>query len=250
MLRPIVAILVVLIIIVIFYNYTYKYSHKNVINISTCDLGINDGSCDRFKVHKLHDYKEAIGLMTEINHRNKKFIEYLQNKYVTEFKGGIDPSKGGRIDIIPGSELYTQFAGNLDNQNTLDYLQERIEQLLKNYNSDRVYEISPLNKSGVTSYAQDKKDLILCLRRKTPDQNGDNPLHDINTMMFVDIHELSHMSNNLWGHNKDFWELFKFMLKNAVECGVYQPVDYSQHPIVYCGLELTYNPLYDTTLPS
>jgi hypothetical protein len=121
-------------------------------------------------------------------------------------------------------------------------------QLISNYNSDEIYEISPLNKQGLTSYTENKKVLILCLRRKAADLAGHHPLHDINTMMFVVLHELTHMMNSTWDHHYDFWQLFKFVLENAVEAGVYTPVDYSRAPIVYCGLRLSYNPLYDPRL--
>ena len=81
-------------------------------------------------------------------------------------------------------------------------------------------------------------------------KEGKNKLHDINTMMFVVIHELAHIMNNRWGHTKssNFWELFKFMLINGIEIGIYEPINYAIDPIVYCGLEITYNPIYDTNI--
>ena len=35
------------------------------------------------------------------------------------------------------------------------------------------------------------------------------------------------------GHKKDFWENFKFLLKNAVTMGIYKPVDYKWHILGY-----------------
>jgi len=68
--------------------------------------------------------------------------------------------------------------------------------------------------------------------------------------MFVVVHELAHMMNDLWGHSEqsNFWYLFKFLLLNAVEIDIYKPVNYAVKPIVYCGLKLTYNPLFDNNL--
>ena len=172
-------------------------------------------------------------------------MEYLKNKYLNnKFAPNMDRNiKNNRIDVIPftAEQLNQNWAEN-------EYIQERIAQLIRNYDSNQIYEISPLNTSGVTSYTQNKKTLILCLRKKETDESGNNKLHDINTIIFVVIHELSHMMNNLWGHKMNFWILFKFMLLNACECGIYEPVDYRKYPVYYCGLLLSYNPLFDTSI--
>ncbi len=118
--------------------------------------------------------------------------------------------------------------------------------MLDRYNKDNIYEISPRNKSNLTSYTENKGDqLVLCLREKHPNSDGIYDLHDENTIMFVVVHELTHIMNDTWGHGPDFWKLFNFMISNAVEAGVYIPVDYSMFPINYCGLHLNHNPLYD-----
>ena len=36
--------------------------------------------------------------------------------------------------------------------------------------------------------------------------------------MFVIIHELSHIMSKSIGHNSEFYDNFKFLLKEAVEC--------------------------------
>ena len=65
------------------------------------------------------------------------------------------------------------------------------------------------------------------------------------TLMFVVLHELTHMMNNKWDHHLDFWLLFKFLLTNAADIGIYSPVNYKIYPINYCGLDLYYNPYFD-----
>lgn len=220
--------------------YYYKYSHWNNITIAPCH------KCESYHVHQEHkDKKEAAEIMSEIVRRNNILIDHLKSKYIIQnFNPNLDNSKNGRIDIIPSSEL--QGIGR--NVLRTEYVQDRVEQLIKNYNPQKIYEISPKNISGITSYTQDKKTLIFCLRKKTKNKNGEHELHDINTLMFVNIHELTHMMNDLWGHQSDFWILFKFMLENAIECGIYKPVDYSKYPIDYCGLLISYNPLVDPRL--
>lgn len=236
--RQLLTAVALILLLVIFYHCYYKYSHLNTHRIVSCP----SNRCEAYNVHRHHaDQREAARIMGEVTSRNAKLIEHLREKYIPGFNPSMESIKNNHIDVIGSTGIYD---GKLDNE----YLQERVTQLLSKYNSRDIYEISPLNSSGVTSYTQDKETLILCLRKKEKNQSGANELHDINTIMFVVVHELSHMMNDRWGHDVDFWILFKFMLENAVECGVYSPVDYSSHPILYCGLLLTYNPIFDPNL--
>jgi len=240
-----ITIVIVLTLIYLFYIYYYRYSHHNTISFSTCS------TCEKYNVHQSHnDQTEAADIMRIVASKNAKLMEHLQSKYVHNgFTPRMDTLKNNRIDIVNNSDIFPWSAESMFATNEIlesEYIQERVQQLIKNYNPKEIYEISPLNQSGVTSYTQDKRTLILCLRKKEKNKDGENDLHDINTITFVVIHELSHMMNDLWGHKMNFWVLFKFMLLNAVECKIYTPVDYSKKPLLYCGLLITYNPLYDS----
>jgi predicted metal-dependent hydrolase len=70
-------------------------------------------------------------------------------------------------------------------------------------------------------------------------------LIDENTLTFVSIHELAHVMTKSVGHKQDFWENFKFLLENAKDAKIYEPVDYKQKPQGYCGMTITDNPYYD-----
>ena len=240
--------------LILLYTGWFKYSVMNTRPIGICT---NATGCETYYVHREHSDPEAAAkLLEQITERNDTLIKYLRNKYETT-SSTADPDKSGKIDIVHGSELYPDsitysslYESTMSNISIREYLHERIEQLISHYSQNRLYEISPLNSSGVTSYSEDKKKLILCLRKKVPNEQGVYELHDINTMMFVVLHELAHMCNDQWGHSKEsnFWVLFKFLLVNSVECGIYEPVNYGPTPIVYCGLPLTYNPYYDSRL--
>jgi len=95
-----------------------------------------------------------------------------------------------------------------------------------------------------TSYTTNKgEDFHFCLREK---KTGYNNFHnDINTLYFVVLHELSHVGNPTWGHPPEFWDIFVFLQKEAVMCGIYTPTDYKKEPTEYCGMIITYNPLFD-----
>jgi hypothetical protein len=72
-----------------------------------------------------------------------------------------------------------------------------------------------------------------------------NNLIDDNTLMFVAIHELSHIMTKSIGHKTEFWQNFKFLLENAKESGIHTPVDYKKEPKEYCGMTIHDNPYYD-----
>lgn len=75
-------------------------------------------------------------------------------------------------------------------------------------------------------------------------------MNNINTLTFVLIHEMAHIMTPYFdNHSKEvFWPTFKFMLKEAVEAGVYTPVDYSANPVQYCGMRIYHNPLFDNSI--
>jgi hypothetical protein len=47
-----------------------------------------------------------------------------------------------------------------------------------------------------------------------------------------------------WGHEKDFWVAFKYLLEEAKDAGIYVPIDYTNHPVDYCGLVIKDNPYF------
>ena len=93
-----------------------------------------------------------------------------------------------------------------------------------------------------TSYSENKgQRIVVCLRDKTkPPQY---PLVDMNTIMFVMLHEMAHLMTETIGHTPEFWGNFKRILHDAIKVGIYTPVNYSRQPIPYCGMMITDSPL-------
>jgi len=117
---------------------------------------------------------------------------------------------------------------------------ENVQRLAKNFNPQKISETLPT--STYTAYSENKGEkLAFCTTTK---KDGEK-LIDENTLTFVAIHELGHVMTKSIGHKKDFWENFKFLLKNAVTMGIYKPVDYKKKPKSYCGMTITDNPYYD-----
>jgi hypothetical protein len=116
----------------------------------------------------------------------------------------------------------------------------RVKLLVKNFNPKRIVETLPT--SEYTAYSEDKgKKLAFCLQ----EYKNKAKLIDLNTLMFVALHEMGHLMTVSIGHEQEFWENFKFLLKHANDIGLYEPVDYSKKPKQYCGMALTDNPLLD-----
>jgi hypothetical protein len=115
---------------------------------------------------------------------------------------------------------------------------ERVILLVKNFNPRRIVETLP--NSEHTAYSEDKgAKLAFCLR-KYKDQMQ---LIDINTLMFVALHEMAHLTTTSIGHKKEFWDNFKWLLEQATKVGVYKTVNYAENPEEYCGMTIDDNPM-------
>lgn len=115
-----------------------------------------------------------------------------------------------------------------------------VERLVKNFNPKKVKEILPT--SEYTAYSENKGEkLAFCV---TTTKQG-NKLIDENTLTFVAIHEVAHIMTKSIGHKEEFWRNFKFLLTNAVDIGIYTPIDYKDTPAKYCGMKINDNPFYD-----
>ena len=235
--------LIVCVLLILYFVFKYSYLNTTTVNFAGTP----------YKVHNVHHNKEqAAQILSEIIKRNKILIEHLKLKYNVSNFTGMDPAKANRIDVIPssGDDEEDAIKENIPFlMSDMNYLGERVMQLQERYNINNISEISPLNPSGSTSYTENKGEkLVLCLRNKIPDKDGIYEFHDINLIMFVVLHELTHVMNDRWGHLSQFWQLFRVVLRNAVECGIYQPVDYRNNNKDYCGMKITYNPLYDNEM--
>lgn len=118
---------------------------------------------------------------------------------------------------------------------------ENIKRLVNGYNPKKIYETLPT--SEYTAYSENKGEkLAFCL---DTEKNSKGRIIDDNTLMYVVLHELSHIATKSIGHTDEFWENFKFMITEAKAIGVYNPVDYKKSPARYCGMNITDNPYYD-----
>lgn len=113
--------------------------------------------------------------------------------------------------------------------------------LVNNYDPSKIKEILPT--SEYTAYSENKGEKIaFCIGSDKKDLDN---LIDQNTLMFVALHELSHLATETIGHDERFWKNFKFILQESEKIGIYEPVDYKDTNTSYCGTTITDNPYFD-----
>ena len=94
--------------------------------------------------------------------------------------------------------------------------------------------------ASTTSYSENKGEkIVVCIR----DKRAPYPFADENTVMFVLLHEMAHLMTTTVGHTPEFWANFKRILHDAVQCGLYSPVNYTHSPTDYCGMTITDSPI-------
>jgi hypothetical protein len=113
-----------------------------------------------------------------------------------------------------------------------NYPENDITIKFKNRYRSILYEAEPAIDS--TTYTVNKSEIFMCMSSRDEEKF----IYDINTLMYVIIHELAHICNDSTGHTPLFNKTFYFLLENAVKAGVYTYVDYKKNPINYCGLHL------------
>lgn len=114
---------------------------------------------------------------------------------------------------------------------------DAVNRLIIKFNPESISETA--KNSKYTSYSVNKGEkIVLCLRARDDTEK----LIDENTLMFVSIHEIAHIMTKSVGHKQEFWDNFKFVLKEAQDNGYYKCIDFSSRPQKYCGIEVTSSP--------
>jgi len=184
-------------------------------------------------------------------------MSYLLYQYLNGGPGNIvvmEASDGRRYSVqdLPGKHDALEMMSTI-NQNLEKVIQfysgEEYENdmpaklLVQRYKPNRVMENSVT--SSDTSYSENKGEkIVICLRDKT--SPPDYPLIDINTVLFVVLHEMAHLmteSLSSHQHTREFWANFRRLLEDSSKIGIYTPVNYSRQPIPYCGMTITDSPL-------
>lgn len=115
---------------------------------------------------------------------------------------------------------------------------ERTIRIVMNFQPSAIQEGKESSKH--TSYSINKGEkIVFCIRSKS----NKKELVELNTMMFVALHELAHIATESVGHTDEFWANFRWILEEAVNVGVYVEQDFRSRPQPYCGITITDSPL-------
>ena len=125
--------------------------------------------------------------------------------------------------------LKNHLVKNINNFN--EYF-EYINLLDKNFTKSRTIIYETNSDSNFTSYSVNKgEQLSLCLKNKR-----DGQLHDLNLLMYVAIHEMSHFACPEIGHGHLFHKIFKKFIEESIKIKIYNYIDFNNYPVEYCGM--------------
>jgi predicted metal-dependent hydrolase len=122
----------------------------------------------------------------------------------------------------------------------INYLQTNINKFPENMSyikdlvarTKNIYIMETPQDDKYTSYTVNKGEkIVFCLRSKILDT-----IHNMNTLMYVVIHELAHVGCPEYGHTPLFKKIFKFLLVQGISINIYHPIDYRINPKNYCGM--------------
>jgi hypothetical protein len=215
---------VIIFIIGVILLLAYKYLETKTYDVIFVK---SKTSGKEYLVRNLPDKQEAADLLGNMNLRFDKIIAFLKkedlfrvwSKYVKKDETLIEDKLADA-----GKEEFKKFESD-------------IHRLLKNYNSDALSENTP--DSAYTSYSENKgQKVVFCMRSKPGDV-----LMDLNTMMFVGIHELAHLMSKSIGHNQEFWDNFRILLRISIGISQYKCQNFDTESKDYCGTKITDTPL-------
>ena len=115
-----------------------------------------------------------------------------------------------------------------------------VKRVVENFNPNSIQATMPTD--TIVAYTENKGDkMAFC---PTTKKNA-GELIDLNTLMYVAVHELAHVACESVGHTGEFWKTFRKMLIEAARIKIYKPVNYSIHPVPYCGTNIDENILFE-----
>jgi len=181
-----------------------------------------------------------IVLYFSITYYNNRNHTYVKADDGNEYRVQITEDNKESANLL--SDAITRVKTLLDHLKKSESQDIRTKTLLSRFNPNNITENDPQEmKSGVTSYTVNKGEkIVVCLRQRN------NNFVEINTLMYVIIHELAHICDlTSQQHDEKFWNNFEWLLEHAVNIGIYNYVDYSKDQEPYCGMNITSNVLND-----
>ena len=226
-------VIVALIIILLLVGAIYlglavrRMLSPNAITRTVSRRGFDGGS---YRVHgNLKDPQQAADLLAKLNLRASALVGALHRRYL-----------GYGADIPPTAPAAERTPARV----------ACVRNLVARYNPDNFVENSYLDGSGDSSYCIDKGAILaICLRNRAGAGAVAGKFQDEDTLFFVTLHELTHMTIEAVDHPPIFWSAFRFILEEAEKSPInYISRNFERMPTLYCGININYNPRYDQVL--
>lgn len=170
-----------------------------------------------YLVQNKPDKQQAADMLAQVRQRMMKLVEYLKQHGSAAGNSG---PKAPEDDVKKFGEY-----------------SERVERLVSRFDPDKISEGN--EDAKYTSYTIDKSKMVFCVRARG---EGDH-VHDLAMMLFVAIHELAHVATITEHHTDEFQSNFAWLLRHAVDAGIYSFEDFQARPRKYCGIDVTDSPL-------
>lgn len=198
----IILILAIIVIVMIMY---YNVGNRDMVYVKS------DIDNETYMVRNQKDKKQAANFLAKLKSNIYGITNYMMKK--------IEDPKTANLP------LYVEF------RPYILQLDEKIR--------DVVIKESPAN-SGYTSYTVNKgEQIVFCIRSKSISTYlKHNDIHDFNLVMYVLLHEISHVACPEYDHTPLFKKIFKFICEEAIEMGIYTKIDFAEHPKEYCGMTI------------
>jgi hypothetical protein len=144
------------------------------------------------------------------------------------------PDKAEAADLLANIRAHLErLVAHLEKSHPDD---ERTKKIVINFKPEKIREGADNHK--YTSYSINKgEQIVFCLRSR----DGKDKLVDLNTMIFVAIHELAHIGTEDIGHTDAFWANMRWLLEVAMDIGIYTKQDFESKPVRYCGVDIKTN---------
>lgn len=231
------AIIIITLIVII-----YKYFEAASYDVVMVKSQING---KEYLVRNMEDKQEAANLLGKLATKLENLVNVIKTNgyegiYAKYMKNDVQKENSGGSnvkDLVEGQEGGSSDTQLLENKMKMK-LKDDIERLVKNFNPDAFSETTPDSK--YTSYSVNKGEkVVMCMRSKTDDEK----LVKENIMTFVAIHELGHLMTKSIGHDPEFWNNMRLLLKIAIDNGIYKNIDFNKKPEPYCGITISDTPL-------
>jgi hypothetical protein len=190
--------LYIILILIILLIFIIKHQKNDMVYV------ISDIDNKPYMVRKLLDKQQASNMLAKLHNNIYIFVQYLMDK----------------ITYFPTVQRYIEFK---------PYIIQ-----LNNKIQNVIIQETPAN-TEYTSYTINKgEQIIFCIRSSEPPNN----IHDLNLIMYVLLHELSHVACPEYNHTPLFKKIFKFICEEAIEMGIYKSIDFNTTPQIYCGMKI------------